>query len=372
MKRREFIVGLTSTAGLISMRRSAAVEPCPPIMDVAGATPACPSDIVDSDLATAAAQLSIGEFIEFVAGRQSAFSTPTLEWQSNFYHDPANNVVHLLGKPANANSAWQHQYFTISTSQWTNITGTSGIGNWSYYGHIYGNTAFDETTGDLYQTVGIDGSSDSKKAWRFRRSTGRWDRRAPESGTYTSTALNDTCNGAAWHPNLFGPGDPGLVIDQQVVTLYWRKATDTMYQQSHTSNAYGRKEGIGIYWPAQDVVIVGGSTGDALARVESNGAQTPIRTNLNPPPITTSGQSSLSSTFGSLHVHPGNPNKLLLVETVGPRAWTSMDGNNWTRIGDHPFNRKPRVVCSLRNGLGCLWAIGNDGSNFSQLWKPAS
>jgi len=371
VKRRDFIVGATSAAGLIYLGKASGAQPCPPSMDDAGAAPVCPSEIGDSDLATLATQLSAGESADFPQGRQSAFNTATLEWQSNFYHDYANQVVHLLGKPANANSSWQHQYFSIADSRWTNITNSSGIGGWSYYGHIYGNTAFDETTGDLYQTVGIDGSSDSEKAWHFRSSTQSWDRRAPRSGTFTSTALNDTCNGAAWHPNLFGPGDGGLVVDQQVVTLYWRKSTDTMYEQGHSTDAYGRKEGIGIYWPARDVAIVGGSTGDALAMVAPNGGQRPVRTTLNRPPITTSGQSSLGSNFGSLHVHPGNPNKLLLVETVGRRAWTSTDGNNWTRIADHPFNRIPRVVCSLRSGLGCLWAVGNDGGNFSQLWKPA-
>lgn len=368
MKRRTFIARATGATALFYVGTVSGAVPCPPRVSGSDGQPPCPAPTGDSSLATLAGQLEPGQSASFASGNQSRFSQNDLEWQSNFYHDASNGRIHLLGKPANANTSWRHQYFTTSTDTWTDVS--SGIDSWDYYGHIYGNTAFDENSGDLYQTVGISGDSDSKRAWRYRHSTGAWDRRAPGSGTYTSTALNDTCNGAAWHPNLYGPNDGGLVVDQQVTTLYWRQSTDAMQEAGHSSNAYGRKEGVGIYWPAQDAVIVGGSTGDALAKVTPNGGSKPVRTTLNTPPISTSGQSSLGSNFGSLHVHPGNPNKLLIVESVGQRAYTSIDGNNWVRIADHPFTRFPRVVCSLRAGLGCLWAIGNDGSNFSRLWKP--
>ena len=364
MKRRNFLLG---SAGLVLSEGVAAF--CPPRLAGSTGGPVCPTPQGGS-LVDLTNQLSSGQWTDFADGAQSSFTQAALEWQSNFYHDAARGIVHLMGKPANANRSWQHQFFTIFTGSWTQVT--SGINNWDYFGHIYGNNAIDESTGDLYQTVGHINTEDSKKAWRYRASSGSWDRRVPESGALTTDSMNDTSNGAAWHPNLYGPGDGGLVIDQQFETFYWRKSTDAVQEVGHGQNAFGRKEGIGIYWPAQDAVIVGGSTGDSLAMITPNSGGLPNRSTLPSPPITTSGQSAGGSNFGSLHVHPGNPNKLLLVETVGPRAWTTDNGSTWVQVSNHPFTHTPRVVCSLRAGLGCLWAIGNDGSNFSQIWKPAA
>src|SRR5690606_13063100 len=171
-------------------------------------------------------------------------------------------------------------------------------------------------------------------------------------------------NGVAVHPMLYGPHRPGLVIDQQASTCYINLIADTQETATHGSSAYGQKEGVGIYWPHMNAAIVGGSAnGDgALAMVRPNGGSTPTRTTLGDPPIDTQGRSrgtdgSLNTGFGSLHVHPGNPAKLLLLETAGPRAWTGVwSGSDitWTQIDNHPFTNPgmtPRVICSLRGGL---------------------
>jgi hypothetical protein len=370
VKRRDFIVGVTGVAGATYIDVATFAAPCNPSLSGSVGAPICPTPTGTTDLASLANQLGPGESISFPAGNQSRYTQNDLEWQSNFYHDVTTGRIHLMGKPANANSSWRHQYYSMANGSWTSVT--SGISGWNYFGHIYGNNAIDESTGDLYQVVGgLNSNGDTRKAWRYRRGTGIWDSRAPVNGTFTSGSMNDTANGAAWHPHLFGQNDGGLVIDQQISTLYWRKSDDSMQEVGHSSNTFGRKEGVGIYWPAADAVFVGGSDGGALAKIDRGSGSTPNRITLNRPPIHLEGSSSTGSGFGSLHVHPGNPNKLLIVETVGRRAWTSTDGNSWTQVSNHPFGRFPRVVCSLRANLNCLWAVGNDGGNFSELWKPA-
>lgn len=321
-----------------------------------------------SALTTATSALAVGESIEFTSGAQAAFSEADLAWQTAFFHDDTRGLIHLMGKPANADTSWMHQHYTVATNEWTVV----GQQMWNNPGHIYGGFTMDYATGDVFQ---MRGGADNAASDHYRRAA--WWTFANRTWGYTpvdlfSGALVSHTNGIAYHPNLYGPGNGGLIADTQFRTLFWRASDNTVEDIPHAESAYGDYGGVGCYWPARDLAFVGGAS-NALLKVAPNGGSTPIVTALSAPPVALVGASHESSTnFGSLHVHPGDPNKLLIVETVGPRAWTSTDGATWTPIANHPFTRMPRVICSLRGGLGCLWAIGRDGSgDISTLWKPA-
>jgi hypothetical protein len=324
----------------------------------------------ESALAIAAAGLSAGQSVSF--SPQSSFEVNDLEWQTAFYHDDVNGRVHLMGKPQNSDSAWSHQYYDIATDTWGNVTN----GMWNNTGHIYGNTAIDYATGDLFQSRNCINAVDNPRRVRWwKHSLQDWSSLAPVSRDIYDGSMNDTPNGLAFHPNLYGVSVKGLVWGDQISVHCHRFSNDSVQRIQVGTDEYGAKEGGAVYWPAQDCVLIGGSAPNGhLARIDPNGGGTPTLTDLGQPPIRVQGASSLSgSGFGSLHVHPGNPNKVLIVETIGQRVYESSDGSSWTRVDDHPYTRVPRVACSLRASLGCLWAIGRDVSgNFGRLYRPAA
>lgn len=308
-----------------------------------------------SALAAACAAIASNGSASFTT--QSLFSIDDLEWQSSWHHDPIGGRVHLMAKPANINSAWRHQYYNIATNAFVSVTIA-----WNYGGHIYGNITMDYTTGDLYVTEG----SFARRVNRYRLANG-WDI-IPGSDMMTG-ALNEINNGAVYHPHLFGTNDGGLIVSQEARTFFWRKSNGVVSSIAHGGQEFGRKEGHGTYFAATNQAFVGGGdTGGSIERI----SQGPVSASVGTYPISPAGISSLSgSGFGSLHEHPGNSSKLLLLETAGSRAYTSTNGSTWTQIGNHPFTRVPRVLCSLRDGLGCMWAIGRDATgHFSTLWRP--
>lgn len=374
MKRRDFLIGSAGALGAIGPRWALATTPCPmPSVSVTvnGDTNTVTTQCLppDTSLEQACDSLSAGASADLPGAAQSFFSEADLSWQTCFHHDGQHGLIHLLGKPAGDNNAWKHQYYTISSGAWTLVSDSIFQG---FPGHIYGVSTLDQSTGDLYlehSGIGGEGGNARKMAhWDYATKTWGW---VPNAGEWTGSILT-TPNGLTFHPHLFGQDDGGTVMDTQTKLLYWRKSTDALFQTSHSTNLYGDKEGVGCYWPAKQWALVGGQSSGSLAKVTSNGTGTPTAELLPRPPIDLGGHSHLQSgKFGSLHVHPGNPDKLLIVETNGPRAWTSTDASNWVQIGNHPFSLMPRVVCPLQAALGCLWAVGLSGStDLSRLWRP--
>jgi hypothetical protein len=378
MKRREFLFRSVGTVGasLVPALAFSQTRPCPVttlrVDSGPDVTTACTPD--NSSLAGSCSALSSGQSRDFSNGAQSSFSQADVEWESAFYHDDAHGLVHLMGKPANQDQGWKHQYFDVSTDRWTVV----GSGMWDNPGHIYGNFTMDFATGDCYVTRGgadyPSGRDFARRArcWKYSQKgqgSGAWNNTAPVGADYWIGGDNSFVshmNGVTYHPHLYGQNDGGLIVDSQFVTIFWRKSTDGVQRVSHSGDAYGDLEGAGVYWPARNIALVGGSHGHNLARVTPNGTGTPTVQNAGRPPISTGGHGG-GTGFGSLHVHPGNPQKLLLLETYGSRAFTTTDGSSWTQIGSHPFSFEGRVLCSLRGGLGCMWAIG---ASRSVLWRP--
>lgn len=350
MNRREFVIRSTGIAG--AMLGGGAV--------VAAAA--------ESELAKACAAIAAGESANFALGGQTEFDNADLAWQTNFHHDDRHGLIHLMGKPANANRSWHHQQYNIADNKWTVVA----RGMWNNFGHIHGSFTIDHATGDLFQWRG---GMDSARNDHYRRA-GWWKYETKMWGYVPVDIFDGTLashpNGGAFHPNLYGNGDGGLILGQAAYTLFWRKRNDAVENIPHERNAYGPTMGVGVYWPAKDVALMGGSRGGALLQVSPNGGRTPTVRSLGVPPIGLAGDSHITGrNFGSLHVHPANPDKLLIVETIGPRAWTSTNGTDWTQIDNHPFTEMPRVICSLRGGLGALWCIARSRQRHaSVLWKP--
>jgi hypothetical protein len=327
----------------------------------------------DSLLEQACAALDAGDSASFAAGEQSAFSVADLSWETSFYHDDIHGVAHLMAKPAGQEQAWKHEIYDIATSTWT----VFDDGMFDAQGHIYGNFSMDHTTGDLWLTVGDWGLGSEKRPYRFTQSSQTW---ALFGNVYTG-GTESHMNGVVYHPNLYGSGDGGVVVLQQnsssSMALFWRLSTGVV--QTAGSDYAGEKEGGGVYLPGLDAVFIGASAPNGeLIKVTPHATpgSTPVLTAMGQPPIRVQGAAhgfpGANAGFGSLHVHPSDPDLLLLMETDGQRAYTSPDGDNWTQLADHPITEKPRVMAQLR-GTSCMWAVGRndaDEQDFSIVYRP--
>ena len=398
MKRRDFLFRSAGLAGVLSpvfvrAQSLPCMEPTLSIDNGTSATTTCKP--VYGTLAPACAALSSGQSAAFAAGQQSAFTQGDLEWQSNFYHDATRGLVHLMGKTANLDTQWKHQIYNVATGKWavesnSIVVSGSSLNN---KGHIYGNMTMDFASGDVYLSKGgmngSGGDAHSKRLARWDVANGNWIY-APASQDIYSGALESHMNGVGWHPNLYGSGDGGLIVDDTERTMFWRKSSDAVDQIAHTSAGYGNLYGEGVYWDAHDVVIIGcgqpSGVSPQLAMVAANssaGGQ-PVITVLGGPPLSEVGGDTRvgGSSLGSLHVHPDNPSKLILIGTTNSSYYTAtLSGSTLTwssNLGTHPFTADTsstgyaRVTCSLRGNLGCLWGIATDanGGQYSELWKP--
>jgi hypothetical protein len=127
-----------------------------------------------------------------------------------------------------------------------------------------------------------------------------------------------------------------------------------------------------VYFPKINKLVFGGSSHLHVNATTANG--TPTFTAVGAPAIPTKGdsmESNPSGGFGTMMLHPGNPQKMLLIERGGSRrTWTSTDGDSWTQTGTHPFTAPAYALCSC-GPLGTVWALGATGSTaYSVIWKP--
>jgi hypothetical protein len=277
-------------------------------------------------------------------------------WQTDGVYDAEHQLVHVMGKPANCNPCWYHAVYNITTDTWTPAVNLG----WNSPGHIYGNLAYDPATGDLFQSVAY------KKYYRYNKATNNW---APLPVNYNGD-MNSINNGIAWHPNLYGPGDGGLIIGDQFRLLFWRKSTNTVQDVYMGYNTLGQNGCEAVYFAAIDKVINGGPN---HALISPNGGNLPDVEVVGAPPIKTGGYApEYDLPYGVLTLHPGDSSKMLLLQRLGSRrVWETTDGDNWTRTSyNHPFDIASLVVVTIPDH-GVIWAIGNDmGDPFSKLWKP--
>lgn len=308
-------------------------------------------------LATAAAALSAGETATFTAAPEYSND---LHWQSNWFFDETNQRGHLLYKAPGGTTHYRHAIYDATADEWTGPTDFL----LNTLGHIWGSTAFDPATGDLYQqTYG------SKFARRWTAANQSWD------FTTSAFAFSNTATfpygSLIWHPNLYGTGDGGLILDcgygSQPI-LGWRKSTDTWSILVAGPTGTAGRNGVGTYFPSADVAITGGNDNAAsVGTLVSAGPSTEAGDTF---PLRTCSDSFGTSAYASIMVHPNNSAKLLLLQNGanGAGCYHSTDGVAWTQADDHPLqDSEGGIFCSIPS-LGVIWFIGR--SSQSVLWKP--
>jgi len=318
-------------------------------------------------LADAFSSLSSGAHTNYANGRQNILDQSSLAWQTECHYFAEGGKVDVFGKSANDNDSWRHIQFDEATETWTDKTnnGPNSPGTISAFGHIYGNSTMNSENGDLYLLSGNEGTI----RW-YRRATDDWTQ--IESGPWTTTSQK---NGLAYHPNLFGTDDGGLVMGTANSIWLWRASTSTWIQLSgYGSN--GTKEGIGIYHPIGDYVLLKGR-GTSLFKVPAGfdgNYRSPV--NLGPPPIDTGGLSG-NNESGTVLPFPDGSARLMLIENWNgsDRWWISSDeGDTWaiqdSKHGLHGGSPTEQGVggpfCSMK-GYGGVWAVSETEA---RIWKP--
>jgi hypothetical protein len=155
-------------------------------------------------------------------------------------------------------------------------------------------------------------------------------------GTYTVSNTNH--NAMAWHPNLFGPGNGGIVGFSNRVVRAWNPNTNVWSVVTGPANEVRFRETLGVgectavYSPNLDMVVGGfgeitnpvpGDIGENV-RVFWNGSAVKFAWNQALPPSTMWGSIPVSATQAighRLHLHPNNTD-LLILESAGNSART--------------------------------------------------
>ena len=292
-----------------------------------------------------------------------------LAWQTQFFYDEVSEIMDVFTKSAGNNDDWEHFQCDLRAETWTDKSsnGPNSPVNWNTTGHIYDHLTIDPGTRDLYLLYGNAGN-----IGRYNRATDDWDDIA--RGSWSTTSQK---NGMAFHPNLYGTGDGGLVVGTGASIWLWRKSTTT-WTQLTGYGAAGLKEGAGMYHPVLDAVFLKGRSG-ALFRIDAGSggsAATPV--NLGSPPIDTAGLGS-GQTSGTLLPHPDGTTKIILIENFTnsqDRWWVSSDaGASWPLQGtDHGLhNFQGGTVDGAGGPFQVMFGgIVKVSAIETRLWKPPS
>lgn len=317
-------------------------------------------------LETLAADLSAGEHADYAAGtgQTNRDNDDGFDWQSDcHYHEGTKRLYYGL-KAANARQSWEAWEFDTITATFTDIGAISGgLSSVDELGHIYGNSAMDPDTGDLYFQVW--GESFLRI---FTQSSRTWSTSATASPDF---AVSAPISGLGFHPDFYGAGDGAvIVLGRDAVPPYvhaWRKSNNTWDRFDRTSG--GTSTSMGMHNPFDGYNYLGARGGEALHRV-SNSSDLSVRA---VPPINIAGYGG-GEQHGTMIPHPDGSGDILLVENqnssgAGNRVWKSSDGGlNWSSQSTHPFDAIGSGPHFYMRDFGVVGRITYTGL---RIWKPA-
>lgn len=317
---------------------------------------------ITTALSIAASALASNDSVNFTLAPEYSND---LHWQSNWFYDEIHNIGHLLYKSPGATVPYKHAIYNAITNTWSGPT----VFLTDSLGHIWGSSALDTDTGDLYLQV-----YGEKFLRRWTYSTQSWDF---STSVFSITNTNTSpYGGLVYHPNLFGIGSGGMILDcgygsQPIIG--WNKNTNTWVSIKTNPTGTSGRAGVGSYFETLNIGIIGGndqitsiSTLVTNSTTHSAGAVFPIR--LAGDSIATS-----SNNYGTILQHPGNTSKMIILQngttnTTGRKCYHSTNGVDWTQVGDHPFSdSEGGIFCSIPS-LGIIWFIGR--TNQSIIWRP--
>lgn len=298
-------------------------------------------------------------------------------WQSRWHFDGPRRRGLFLGKEQQntGGTARFHSYDEL-TNQWNSAIPTWGTG--SETGHTYDSNAYDYERGEHYYQRHND--SRRIRRWQQNYTLDRWDDLAIDFSplnpiTGNNLGINSTGEtGQAWHPNLFGPGDGGLVIVCYRGIGAWRRSTNTCSVLASFSVSGTVDVPCCEYVAGLNAVIV--SIGNDLRTWRVNAGPTVTAVANAPLKV-----GCINDNAGARFVDDplGRPFAWALEvnNAAGNRVWR-WDGTSFVlQPHTHPFgqgnqngNQAATVVAAVRP-YGVIWALERFNNSLrSHIWKP--
>lgn len=201
-------------------------------------------------------------------GLLSGLSGDGLDWNARIHWDRIRKIAHLIYKAANAPDAFKYVRYDAAANTFAKLfDGAIRAGGGNGKGHAYDCLALDITAGELYFLAGYAGSAVKWNGSDFVKATGN------VSGAGTADDSNSP-RGQSWHPNLYGPGDGGLIHVRGPGSgggiMAWRKSLGAAANFVKIGNApySGIRYSQGVYCRALDQQILSmGEQGLACLRV---------------------------------------------------------------------------------------------------------
>ena len=350
-----------------------------------------PDRSAPTKLSEAVAPLKAGQWVAF-EGPPKAIGYYGISWQAaTAFGDAQNREFHFMAKMQGGGAA-SHWIYAETTHTWRSTMENLSISlkGHALPGHIWCRS-FDPTTGDYYY---MDATMSSNFVRYMRRSVeaGQGSKNSPWTTTSKPefTARFGHHEEIGYHPNLFGPGDGGLVLCGGSRLSVWRKKTDTWeILMDKCLGDYRMQAGGGQYLPGFDRLILGGY-GKKFMLVDAgkDGKVATEKPKIEEAPIRVFGGTSghlKNEPWGKLIVHPNDDKRLMI---LGPmpdyKVWTNAKGGTaegWVEEAyTHPFTTEnvPMTggdwgawTCGTVSTRGVLWAMAYDGkTSKSILWKP--
>jgi hypothetical protein len=335
-------------------------------------------DAGSSPIAQAAAALQAGQSTTSLgANGLTQASLYTIQWENRFHYDHAHGLARLLGKNASSQgSERSHSQYDVQANRWA-----YAIYGGSELGHIYESQGYDAATSDIY--TGTWGQNTLKK-WSFGSPLEVWI--DPATADFGSTINPDTQPMLAWHPNLFGAGDGGILALQSSGTtatvIAWHKSTNawsTLASTSHTvnSNSY-ISYGVVEYVRGGDFALAAfdpGGSGKTFRVAAGSGGALGALTEISPVPIRC-GYAGDGDNVGILIDDPtGAPTPYILEKGGSNRVWRYGNGTWTLEAYAHPLPAGgPTTDTSWTVAscypLGVFWSLRNTTQATSMLWRP--
>ena len=343
----------------------------------------------DSPLALQCADLAAGELRYFATpglfytGASTTEPLYGVQWQNRWWYNNISQRAHQFGKNAQSQGLWRQnnlydeQSNTWQTSYFQNPTGELG--------HVFESNAYDPEAQAWYTGDWEDRSI--VKRWQYGDALDYFLRPAAD---YVTNLDPDTQPMLCWHPNLYGPGDGGLLAGSAEVSsaprlVAWRASTGnpgtwetvTDSIQTGVTGTY-KHQGSMVYVRSLDAVMfasfrtlrtitVGAGSGGALGTVTVIDSV--------PIPCQYPGASDVFN-VGVLIDDPRGTGSPYILEKAGTnRAWRLV-GGVWTVVGTHPFPRGAAVSSTLWTvaslyPYGVFWCLSQAVTGQqSFLWKP--
>ena len=280
-----------------------------------------------------------------------------------------NHRAHLIGKNASSGGSERSNcQYNGDTNTWSGAK----FGG-SELGHIYDSFAYDPATGDVYSGTW---ASDVLQKWAYGDALTSWSNVSTSSQTLTGSTQPAMC----WHPNLYGPGDGGLLVMSQSGgngrLVAWRKSTDAWSVVSGTTHAnsytYPMRGGMvyvrgGGYVLAAFNPTTGGNTYKVAAG--SGGSLGTVST-IDDVPIPCNAEGG-STQSGMLLDDPLGTDSAYILEKGGTdRVW-KLSGTSWTLKGyTHPLEvSDTEYVVASCYPHGVFWRQYHNTTN-SMVWRP--